>query len=290
MIRPTYIVITPVRNEEGNFPHTLVSFVRQTIRPALWVIVDDGSTDRTGAIADAAAAEHNWIRVVHRPDRGFRQPGTGVVQAFNDGLELTKGMSWDFLVKFDGDLAFSADYFEQCFAKFDEDMTLGIGGGLICRQGADGLVGESLGDPSFHVRGATKIYRRACWQQIGGLFMAPGWDTLDELKASLLGWTTRTFRELKIHQLKDTGSADGTWRNWVKNGRANYITGYHPLFMLAKCVKRIFSAPYVIGAVGLGWGYLQGGLRRVPQVPDLALIKYVRQQQLRKLTGRPSIW
>ena len=287
---PRYIVITPVRNEEHNFPHTLDSFVRQTIRPALWVIVDDGSTDRTGAIADAAAAEHNWIRVVHRPDRGFRQPGTGVVQAFNDGLALTKETPWDFLVKFDGDLAFSPEYFAQCFSRFDEDKTLGIGGGLICRQSADGLVGESKGDPAFHVRGATKIYRRACWEQIGGLFMAPGWDTLDELKASLLGWTTRTFRELKIHQLKDTGSADGTWRNWVKNGRANYITGYHPLFMLAKCVKRIFSDPYVIGAAGLGWGYIQGGLQRVPQVPDPALIKYVRQQQLRKLTGRPSIW
>jgi len=287
---PRYLVITPVRNEEHNFPRTVESFVSQTIRPARWVIVDDGSKDRTAAIADEAAARHDWIRVVHRADRGFRQPGTGVVQAFNDGLAVAGAEPWDYLVKFDGDLAFDPDYFAQCFARFDRDPKLGIGGGLICRRDAAGLVGESLGDPAFHVRGATKIYRRACWEQIGGLFMAPGWDTLDEIKASLLGWTTLTFRELKIHQLKDTGSADGTWRNWVKNGRANYITGYHPLFMLAKCVKRIFSAPYVIGAAGLGWGYVQGALQRVPQVPDPALIKYVREQQLRKLTGRPSIW
>lgn len=287
---PRYIVITPVRNEENNFPQTLASFVNQTIQPALWIVVDDGSKDRTAAIADEAAAKHPWIQVIHRADRGFRQPGTGVVAAFNDGLALIGERTWDFLVKFDGDLSFSPDYFEQCFAKFDRDPKLGIGGGLICRAEAGGLVGESLGDPAFHVRGATKIYRHACWSQIGGLFKAPGWDTLDELKANMLGWTTLTFRDLKIHQLKDTGSADGKWTNWVKNGLANYITGYHPLFMLAKCVKRLPSRPYLIGAAGLSWGFLKGYLTRTPQVPDRPLIKYVRSQQLRKLTGRPCIW
>lgn len=287
---PKYIVITPVRNEENNFPLTIASFVNQTIRPALWIIVDDGSKDRTAAIADEAAAKYDWIRVLHRADRGFRQPGTGVVAAFNDGLALVGDEPWDYLVKFDGDLSFEPDYYEQCFAHFDRDSTLGIGGGLICRATENGLVGESLGDPAFHVRGATKIYRHACWVQIGGLFKAPGWDTLDELKASMLGWTTRTFKELKVHQLKDTGSADGTWRNWEKNGLANYITGYHPLFMLAKVLKRILVRPHFIGPAGLGWGFLKGYLTGVQQVPDRALIKYVRSQQLRKLTGRPCIW
>lgn len=287
---PQYIVITPVRNEEGNFPHTIASFEQQTVRPALWVIVDDGSTDRTAAIIDEAAARHDWIKAVHRPDRGFRQPGTGVVQAFNEGLALVGARPWDYLVKFDGDLAFGPDFFASCFAHFERDSRLGIGGGLICQNTPEGLVGETLGDPAFHVRGATKIYRRACWAQIGGLHMAPGWDTLDELKANQLGWGTRTFPELKIHQLKDTGSADGRWRNLVKNGLANHITGYHPLFMLAKCAKRTFAPPYLVASAGLGWGYFKGWLQRVPRVPDPDLIRYVRGQQLRKLSGRSSIW
>ena len=286
---PRYVVITPVRNEEGNFPRTVESFAEQSIRPALWIIVDDGSKDQTGAIADAAAEKYEWIRVIHRADRGFRQPGTGVVEAVNEGLAKVGTLDWDYLIKFDGDLAFGSDYFAQCFAHFERDPKLGVGGGLICSTNANGLIGESLGDPAFHVRGATKIYRRACWEQIGGLYKAPGWDTIDELKANMLGWSSRTFRELKVHQLKYTGSADGAWRNWVKNGLANYITGYHPLFMLAKCIKRIIARPYVIGAAGLACGFLKGYVQRIPQVPDPALIKYVRQQQLRKMTGRPSI-
>jgi len=287
--KPRYVVITPVRNEENNFRKTVESFVNQSIQPCLWVVVDDGSKDRTGEIADEAARQHPWIRVVHRKDRGFRQPGTGVVEAFNEGYALVGETAFDYMVKFDGDLAFERDYFEACFSRFDADPKLGIGGGLICAAGAQGLVGEVKGDPAFHVRGATKIYRAACWSQIGGLFKAPGWDTIDELKANMLGWTTRTFKDLKVHQLKDTGSADGAWRNWVKNGLANYITGYHPLFMAAKCTKRVFARPYLIGAIGLSWGFIKGYVQRVPRVPDPALIRYVRQQQMRKLTGRSSI-
>jgi poly-beta-1,6-N-acetyl-D-glucosamine synthase len=287
---PQYIVVTPVRNEQANFSTTIESLVAQTIRPLEWLIVNDGSNDHTGSVANSAAAQHSWIRVVHRSDRGFRQPGTGVIEAFYDGLAAIQTSNWEYLVKLDGDLAFAPNYFERCFERFRQHARLGIAGGLVCRQHGDTFVADSAGDPKFHVRGATKIYRRMCWEQIGGLIKAPGWDTVDELKANMLGWKTGTFRELKVHQLKDTGSADGHWRNSVKNGVANYITGYHPLFMLLKCAKRIMARPYGIGAGGLAWGFASGYLRRLSRIEDTELIRYVRNQQVRRLTLRSSIW
>jgi len=288
MIR--YVVITPVRNEARNFSSTIASFVAQTIRPIAWIIVDDGSTDGTSQLADDAATTHDWITVIHRKDRGFRAPGAGVMESFHDAMKSSAPQEWDYLAKIDGDLAFDPGYFEACFAKFDQSPKLGIGGGMICRREGDQLVEEYKGDPAFHVRGATKVYRRACWQQIGGLIKAPGWDTVDEVKANSLGWETHTFRDLKMHQLKDTGSADGKWRNWVKNGLANYITGYHPLFMFVKCARRFFKPPYAVAASALAWGFCGGFLRRVPRVNDTAMIRYLHEQQLRKLTLRPSIW
>ena len=287
---PDFVVITPVRNEGDHFAETIDSMVAQTARPMMWVIVDDGSKDATGPLADAAAKTHAWIRVLHRADRGFRQQGGGVIQAFSEGFELCNDLPWAFAVKFDGDLSFEKNYFENCLARFAQNPKLGIGGGVICKSENGELVVESRGDPRFHVRGATKIYRRACWDQIGGLLKAPGWDTVDELKANMLGWKTATFYDLKLRQHKDTGSADGAWRNWVKNGLANYVSAYHPLFMLVKCLKRAFARPYLLGAIGLAYGFIGGYFRKVPRVEDREFSRYVHGQQLRKLTLRPSIW
>jgi glycosyltransferase involved in cell wall biosynthesis len=286
-----YVIITPVRNEEAHLGKTVDSVVSQTIRPAEWIIVDDGSSDRTGKIADAAAARHGWIRVVHRADRGFRKAGGGVMEAFHDGLRQLRTGDWDFLAKLDGDLTFAADYFEKCFGRFDANPKLGIGGGLVCNEVAGQQVLDSKDDPKFHVRGATKIYRRACWNAIGGLIQTTGWDTMDELKANMLGWKTCTFPELPLVHHRKSGEADGCWRNWFKNGRANYIVGYHPLFMLGKCVKRAFRRPYGVASLALGCGFVTGYFSRAPlRVADRELIRYLRGEQLRALLGRKCLW
>lgn len=286
----SYTVITPVRNEGSHFQQTIDSIVSQTLRPHTWVIVDDGSTDDTPALANSAARQHSWIEVVHRTDRGFRKQGGGVIEAFYDGFNRVEGSSWDFLAKMDGDLCFSPNYFEDCLSRFARDPKLGIGGGRVCVQINGCALDDSPDDPAFHVRGATKIYRRDAWDAIGGLVRVTGWDTLDEVKANMLGWNTYSFRDLQVVQLKPTGAADGSWKNWVKNGRANYISGYHPVFMLLKCLKRCFQQPYGIASLGLLSGFAGGYFRREPQISDRALISYLRKQQIRRLTLRSSIW
>lgn len=283
-----YVVITPVRNEALYLEESIASVVQQTIRPVEWIIVDDGSTDETGAILDRQASQHNWIRVVHRTNRGFRHSGTGVMEAFYDGYGALKTQDWGNLVKLDADLILRPDYFERCFDQFSQDPQLGIGGGIVCDRGNAPLKFEQ--GPSFHVRGAVKMYRRACWDAIGGLIISPGWDTVDELKANYLGWKTRSFTDLKVLHCRPTGAVDGTWKNAVKNGQANYVTGYHPLFMFLKCLRRALNKPYVIEAVGLFYGFLSGYIRRIPRVDDSSLIRYIRRQQLRYLLHLKSIW
>jgi biofilm PGA synthesis N-glycosyltransferase PgaC len=283
-----YAIITPARDEEAFIEKTIASVASQSILPLYWVIVDDGSRDRTGEIIDAYAAKYPWIIARHRPNRGFRQAGGGVIATFNDGYAQLPDSNWDFLVKLDADLSFSDDYFERCFAEFAADPRLGIGGGGIYHEEKGRLVLEP--NPQFHVRGATKIYKKACWEALGGLVQAPGWDTIDELKANMLGWSTRTFADLRLSHYRFTGSADGAWRDCIKNGRANYITGYHPLFMLLKCARRVPKKPYVTGSAGLLWGFVSGYLRRIPRVQDANLIRYTRVQQMRKMMMLESIW
>jgi biofilm PGA synthesis N-glycosyltransferase PgaC len=287
-VNTKYVVITPIRDEEVFIAATIESMIHQTILPQEWIIVNDGSKDNTGAIIDDYANRYPWIRAVHRKDRGFRKPGGGVVDAFNDGFRALTCSDWEVMAKFDGDLTFEPDYFEKCFAEFERDPKLGVGGGVICYI-IDG-VKQMEEAPSFHVRGATKIYRKACWEGIGGFWPAPGWDTMDEVKANSLGWSTRSFTDLHLVHHRPTGTEDGLWGGLVKYGRANYICGYHPLFMIGKCFRRLGLKPRFLGSFALMYGYVTGYLKRIPQVDDPVAIAYLRRQQLNRLTGRASIW
>jgi glycosyltransferase involved in cell wall biosynthesis len=283
-----YVIVSPVRDEQQYIERTIGSVVRQTIKPAVWMIVDDGSRDGTGKIIDDYARKYSWIKAIHRADRGTRVPGTGVIEAFYDGYHFLGSEEWNFIVKLDGDVGLQPDYFQRCFERFNQDPKLGICGGVMYCPYENGLRLES--NPVFHVRGPIKLYRRACWEAIGGLIKAPGWDTVDEVQANRLGWRTRSFSDLKVIHYRPTGAAQGAWRDGVKMGRAAYVTGYHPLFMMMKCLKRVFQKPYVIVAIAHGYGFVTGYLKRIPQVKDRALIRYVRDQQIRRLFLLDSIW
>jgi biofilm PGA synthesis N-glycosyltransferase PgaC len=290
---PQYVVISPIRNEEEYLPQTITSMCAQTVKPLKWVLVDDGSNDRTGALIDEAANQYSWIIAVHRKDRGSRQAGSGVIEAFYDGYARVANDHWDFIVKLDGDLSFGADYFESCLQEFQADLNLGIAGGTCCRIVDNKQVAEFEGEPAFHVRGPTKIYRRQCFEAIGGLIKAPGWDTVDQIKANMLGWKTLTFRHIQLVHLRPTGSAYGAWTDWIKNGLANYITGYDPVFMACKCLKRSFVRPSlegIVAGIGLWVGFMKGYINRIPKVEDPAMIRYLRTEQWRALTFRSSLW
>ena len=299
-----YVVISPIRDEAEYLEQTLASMVRQTVLPIQWILVNDGSTDGTAQIIDQWALRYDWMTVVHLPNRGNSGPQKRAVkghaprgiraqhakeiEAFHEGYKRLIRDDWNFVVKLDGDLAFEPHYFEKCLAEFNFNPKLGIGGGVIChRIRAKAEVEHS---PLFHVRGATKIYRRECWNDIGGVRRGAAWDTVDEVKANMMGWQTRSFGDLRVTHLRFTGAANGAWKNAVKNGIWSYVAGYHPLFMIVRCTKRIAKGPYILGAIGLMCGYLQGYLLRVPRTEDEDVIGYLRKQQIRRLSFRTNIW
>jgi poly-beta-1,6-N-acetyl-D-glucosamine synthase len=281
-----YVIVSPVRDEAEYIEKTIRSVIAQTIPPAEWIIVNDGSHDNTADVVNEFASKYPWIKAVHRADRGSRVPGTGVVEAFYDGYGLLQSQDWHFLVKLDGDVGLETDYFQRCFEKFDQDQRLGMCSGVMYVPDKNGLRVESC--PAFHVRGPIKLYRRACWEAIGGLIKAPGWDTVDEVQANRLGWRTQSFPDMKVMHYRPTGAVQGNWCNGVKLGRAAFISGYHPLFMLARCVKRTLRNP--AAAIANGYGFLTGYTKGLARVNDQELVRYLRSQQLRRLLWLESIW
>jgi poly-beta-1,6-N-acetyl-D-glucosamine synthase len=283
-----YVVITPVRDEEEYLPYSIKSVVSQTVRPREWVIVNDGSKDRTGDIIDEAARIHPWIRAVHREDRGYRKWGAGIIEAFFDGFNSLSCQDWEFMSKLDGDLSFEPSYFEGAFQNFRENAKIGIGGGTLYHF-EKGLKVLERG-PMFHVRGGAKIFRRACWEAIDGLWVGPGSDTVDEVKANMLGWTTMSFPDLQMLHHRPTGASWGRWGGLVKDGKIDYVYGSHPVFLMAKSAARLVKRPYVLGSIALLYGYCTAYLQHIPRVDDPELIRYLRRQQLARIVGAETIW
>ena len=277
----TYVVITPVRNEAAFIECTIASMTSQTVPPVQWIIVDDGSTDNTADIVRAQTAEYPWIRLVQRADRGFRQRGRGVIEAFNEGCAALAVADYQFIVKLDGDLSFAPDYFERLLARFAARPSLGISGGTCYVQ--EGNMWRPEETDVTHVRGATKMYRRACLEAIGGLVAHLGWDGADEWQARARGWEVQSFLDIPLHHHRTTGTAKGPVRGRIEQGRAAFYMGYHPLFMLARGVRRMADRPFVLGGIALLWGYVGDWLCRRERVDDPMAIRFLRQSQLRRL-------
>jgi glycosyltransferase involved in cell wall biosynthesis len=287
-VLPKYVVITPVRNEAAYIEKTLTSMVAQTVKPAQWIIVNDGSTDRTEQIVSAYAAQYPWIRLINREDRGFRQRGPGVVGAFYEGFGQITHTRYDIVVKLDGDLSFEPNYFEELLNQFAANPKLGIASGQPYAFDGQEWVTEKPLIPCTH--GPTKLYRRECFEAMGGIPRSLGWDGIDDWKARMLGWQIMSFEYLKVLHHRAWGAATGTFKDRVEQGQGAYFMGYHLLYMLLRCIRRMVDRPYVVGGLLMIWGYVASWLARREQVePELA--RFVRRTQLRLLASlvRPSL-
>jgi glycosyltransferase involved in cell wall biosynthesis len=285
----TYSIISPVRNEAKYLARTIASVVQQTRQPVEWIIVDDGSTDATAQIAEAAAAKHWWIKVIRRQNRGFRQPGQGVVEAFNEGLDQLIYKTPDFICKMDGDLEFNADYFSTLLREFAQRPQLGMASGTTYLQEKNGKLIQEKVAPNFVV-GPIKLYRRACFEDIGGLEPHLGWDTIDVYRARMRGWETANYPELQVIHLRQMGTAKGIVWGKMKTGMGEYYYGSHPLFVLARCLYRMTEKPYGLIGIAIALGYLQALWRREPRLNDPAFIKFLRAEQQSRLWNLLKPW
>lgn len=281
-----YIAITPARDEEWLLPRLLVAMVGQTRRPARWIVIDDGSRDRTGEILDRAALHHPWIQPQHLPCNGTRAPGgESVIMRF---LPRDAWEGYDAILRLDADLTFRPRFAESLLDELEKDPHLGIAGPTLYEP--RGTRWCEVREPSFHTRGAAKLYSTACFAAIGGLEAGLGWDTIDEARAMLLGFGTRSFRHIRAYHHRPQGTTGGLWQGRKAAGRAAYNAGYSPLFLTARALRMGLKWPPLVGGMGLMAGYLEGAVQRSPRPVSPALIKFVRRQQLRRLLLMESVW
>jgi len=277
-----YVVISPARNEAAFIELTLKSMASQTMKPLRWVIVSDGSTDGTDEIVQEYARVHSWIELIRMPERKERH-FAGKVLAFNAGKERVQTLGYEFIASLDADLSFEADYFEFLLGKFSGQPRLGLVGTPF----KEGNVSYDYRFVSIeHVSGACQLFRRQCFEEIGGYkpVKGGGIDLVAVLTARMKGWQTRTFPEKSIFHHRNMGSAKhGLLATKFKDGEKDYTLGGHPGWEIFRWFYQMSKRPYIVGGCALVAGYFWSMLRRSQRSVSPELMAFRRREQLARL-------
>ena len=279
----SYVLVTPARNEEAFIEKTIASVICQTVLPAKWVIVDDGSTDRTPEIVGRYLAQCPWMEMVQMPQRRNRS-FSGKVQAFNVGRERVKSLDYEVIGNLDADVSFERDYIEFLLNKFSEDSDLGVAGTIFREEGysseTDSFEGQN------HVAGGCQLFRAQCFAQIGGFMPndTGGVDWIAVTTARMLGWKTQSFREKSFFHHRHLGTAErSVLSSLFSYGEKDYYLGSHPVWELFRVAYRAAKQPFIIGGVALGLGYCWALIRRAPRPVSGPLMAFHRKEQMAKL-------
>lgn len=279
-----YILITPARNEQAFIKTTLDSVVAQTTLPERWVIVDDGSTDRTAEIVESYTKRYPWIELVCRkqdPDRNFASKAHSVAQAFS----RAKSIDFDVVGNLDADVSFDPDYLEFLMQRFSEDPKLGVAGSPFTQDGGYDSSKHSFEGENY-VAGPCQLFRRECFEDIGGYVpnRAGGVDWIAAMTARMKGWTVRSFPEKRFHHHRTLGTAGkGPVRALFSYGEKDYYLGGSPVWELFRVTYRATKKPVLMGGVALLAGYTWAALRRIKRAVSPELMHFHRAEQMKKL-------
>ena len=275
-----YYIVIPAHNEEAFIALTLNSLISQTVLPKKVVVVNDNSTDKTAEIVMAFIKENPFISLVNKTSEAIHLPGSKVIQAFHKGYE-TLDEEYDVIVKLDADLILPNNYFKTILNIFEKDPSIGMAGGFAYIEKNGEWILENLTDKD-HIRGAFKAYRKACFEQIGNLKPAMGWDTVDELLSKFYGWKVITDASLIVKHLKPTGANYNKTARY-KQGEAFYTLGYGFFITSIASAKLALMKKKPLLFLDYIKGFWKAKAAKTPLLVTKEQAKFIRNYRLKKM-------
>jgi glycosyltransferase involved in cell wall biosynthesis len=278
-----YVLVTPAHNEEGFIEKTVASVIGQTLKPVRYVIVDDGSSDRTADLVRDVIAGHPWITLVRLPCRAERD-FAGKVTAFNAGMAHLQEVEFDIIGNLDADVSLQPDHCEYLLAQFASDPRLGVAGTIYTQPGFDSTRDSFEGEEC--VAGPLQLFRRECFEEIGGYVSnrLGGVDWIAVTTARMKGWRTRAFtgRRFHHHRLMGTASTSAVGAMFAY-GRKDYVLGGSPLWQIGRVCYRMTKRPFIVGGLALCAGYTWAAATRARRAVSQELLQFHRHEQRKKL-------
>jgi poly-beta-1,6-N-acetyl-D-glucosamine synthase len=283
-----YVIITPAYNEAAYLAATVESVVQQTALPERWVIVDDGSQDETPRIAQEACSQYPWIQYSRRERSTDHTYYASNVYAIRQGVRCLDAVEYEYLAILDADISLPPDYYVEILRRFEKYARLGIASGVYVERTKNGFR-KVLNDRRSTPK-ALMVFRKACYEEVSGFLPMKygGEDTCACFAARMAGWKTWSFPEMvAIHNKPlGTGHAKGRIRICFRLGIGEHYLGSHPLFVLAKSIRRCFGeSPFLAAGLSRLAGYLTGFFMHESREVPADLLRFIRKEQWQRLVG-----
>jgi poly-beta-1,6-N-acetyl-D-glucosamine synthase len=303
MQKKSYVLVSACRNEEAYIKGLIDAIAAQTVLPVQWIVIDDGSTDDTYVRAVAHSKDLAWIQIIKMPG-GRPRSFTSQVFAALHGYEQLKEFQFDFIGFLDADIRIESNYYERLLEKFQADPGLGLAGGIVIDRYENRIENTREGSEDYHVAGGVQFFRRLCFEQIGGYVPigGGGQDTIADIMSMMHGWRIHAFSQLEALHLRPDGfDNDHVLQRGMKWGRKFYLIGYHPLFYLGQCVRRLGRRPIILGSVCQLLGFVAAAWKREERPVSVEFVRFLRKLQMRRLRatltftrarkeGPPGVW
>jgi biofilm PGA synthesis N-glycosyltransferase PgaC len=245
------MALTSGRNEERFIRQTVEGVLSQRPAPEAYIVVDDGSVDKTVEIL----SEYPEVTVLRLDNPRHSTRGVNLAWALNSGVGRATELvpEWDYLLKVDADSVLPPDYFSRLLSRFEENPRLGV------------TSGTPYDEKVWRGRASdgAKIYRRACWDSLKHFVPCNAFDTLALLQAKRYGWVVESFPEIKYTQLR-------TWRRgslnrWILSGRSRYYMGFPTWHTFLVALVYLTDRPWILGSTSMFLAHLVtalGGLEK----------------------------
>jgi glycosyltransferase involved in cell wall biosynthesis len=301
-----YILVTPCKNEEESLPNLIHSMIVHSIKPVLWVIVDDGSTDGTVEIIAEAEERYGWIKGVYLKEKEDYDVGTHLAVVYNIGFEFAKdycsenNINYEYVALIDADNIPEKDYFKKLIGEFKNNVKLGIASGnsaYVDIEKFRDISGDETEDIFVLYKncvteiqtgredlpmGSARMWRRGCFEAMGGGYpIAKAPDNVANAKAKLRGWDTKRFFDIKVIERRGQ-LKPGLWAGYSQVGESNYYRGFSFQIAVLKALNYSVKSPYYIGIAYL-WGYIKAFIYRKERINDDEILKYYRYERPKEL-------
>ena len=284
-----YILVTACKNEEESLPKLIESVVDQTLRPKIWAIVDDGSTDKTSEILKKISVNNEWIRIIKLSEKP-RDLGIHIAFVYQTGFNyaidycMNNSINYEYIGLVDADIILDNTYFESLINKFDQNQNLGICSGHVGNIVNDEIIWSEFKDDL--PTGGARIWRKKCFEDTQGYQLTCSPDSVSNVKAKINGWEIRQYEQVKVISTRPYASAEGQWKGYKKLGANNYYIGYTSIHIILKGVKLLYSKNkfYKTGA-GIPYilGYFTELIKRSPRINDKEVLEYYQKKRMSEI-------